>query len=330
MVSPAVLAKIPAFPTIVLRVLDLLSQDNVEVSELTELIDSDVVFSAQILKVANSPLFGFRAQIDSVQRAVVALGLARIQALTLSVATANYMKAALKTEELRRCWRHTLASAVICRELARASALPEDRAYTAGLLHDIGRLGLLVAYPNEYAAMLKAAAQKSRPILEQERAIFGMDHCEAGKYLVEQWNLPQEFALTVGRHHERLSAEAPPDLLTTVSLGCRLADLLGYFVVKPREEASFEDLCKARHSSVQEEALRALVARVVEAHDPASMEIEDRLDREEDRRNSPEPAIVVGSIAARGREMTWDFTVVGTTVLIFVTVFVAFSYFLGS
>ena len=339
----AVLAKIPAFPTIVLRVLDVLSQDNAKVSELTELIDSDIVFSAQILKVANSPLFGFRAQIDSIQRAIVALGLSRIQALTLSVATANYMKAALKTDELHRCWRHTLASAVICRELARACALPEDRAYTAGLLHDIGRLGLLVAYPNEYSAVLKAAARTPQPILKQERDFFGMDHCEAGKYLVEQWNLPQEFRLTVSQHHEKPSAKVL-DLLTIACLGCRMADVLGYFVVKPAPAASFESLCKtlspsaAQRFPVQEGELRALVDRVIEAHDPASIETESRgsqghangRDREEDRKTPPEPAVVTPIFAVRASEMTWDFTIVGTTVLIFVTVFVAFSYFWSS
>src|ERR1019366_8816750 len=151
------LARIPAFPPIVLRLLDLLARDDVEIRELVALISSDPAFSAQILRVANSPLFGFRWRIDSLQSALVLLGLRRVRALTMTVATANHMKAALKIEELSRCWRHMLACALLTEELARSCSVFEDRAYTAGLMHDLGRLGLLLAYPAEYAEMLRDA-----------------------------------------------------------------------------------------------------------------------------------------------------------------------------
>jgi HD-like signal output (HDOD) protein len=137
-----------------------------------------------VLKVANSPLFGLRAQIDNVQLAIVTLGLARIQALTMSAATANYVRAELKTQEVHRCWSHCIACAAICRSLPRACSLPVDLAYTAGLLHDIGRLGLLVAYPGRFAAMLNEAGKKPRALLQREVEIFGVDHCDAGQYLV--------------------------------------------------------------------------------------------------------------------------------------------------
>jgi HD-like signal output (HDOD) protein len=179
----ALLARIPAFPPIVLRLLNLLSRDEVEIRDLIALISSDPAFSAQVLRLANSPLFGFRAQIDSLQWALLLLGLRRVRALTLTVATANHMKAALKIEELSRCWRHMLACALLTEELARSCSVFEDRAYTAGLMHDLGRLGLLLAYPAEYAEMLRDADRNALDVLDCERESLGVDHCEAGRAL---------------------------------------------------------------------------------------------------------------------------------------------------
>jgi HD-like signal output (HDOD) protein len=88
----ALLARIPAFPPIVLRLLDLLGRDNVEIHELVELISADPALSAQILRVANSPLYGFHSQISSLQSALVLLGLRRVRALSTTVATANHLK----------------------------------------------------------------------------------------------------------------------------------------------------------------------------------------------------------------------------------------------
>jgi HD-like signal output (HDOD) protein len=238
------LDRIPAFPPIVLRLLDLLASEDVEIRELVSLISSDPAFSAQILRVANSPLFGFRSQIDSLQSALVVLGLRRIRALTMTVATANHMKAVLKVEELSRCWRHMLACALLTEELARACSAFEERAYTAGLLHDVGRLGLLLAYPTEYAELLRSADRNALELLDCERAKLGMDHCEAGGALAAHWNLPPDFQIIAARHHDPQN-NSELDLLTLVHLGCRLADSLGFWVVKPLQPCSAEDIQNA-------------------------------------------------------------------------------------
>ena len=235
------LARIPAFPPIVLRLLDVLARDDVEIRELVSLISSDPAFSAQILRVANSPLFGFRSQIDSLQAALVVLGLRRVRALTMTVATANHMKAALQVEELSRCWRHMLACALLTEELARACSTFEERAYTAGLLHDVGRLGLLLAYPTEYAELLRNADRNALELLDCEKESLGMDHCEAGRMLAEHWNLPPDFQIIAARHHDPQDNSAL-DLLTLVHLGCRLADTLGFWVIKPLQPSTPEDI----------------------------------------------------------------------------------------
>lgn len=185
-----VLCRIPAFPPVVLRVLDLLARQETDMALLVREIASDATLSAQVLRLANSPLFGLATQVDTVHHAVVTLGFSRVQSLVMAVATTNYIKGAMRTEALQLCWRHTLASAVLCRELARGTGMDPDRAYSLGLLHDIGRLGLLVAYPDAYDGVLKAADRDSVSLLDLEKKRFGMDHCETGRRLVEQWKLP--------------------------------------------------------------------------------------------------------------------------------------------
>jgi len=236
-----VLANIPAFPPTTLRTLDLLSADPPDVPQLVQAISSDATLTAQLLKLANSPLFGFAAQIGTVHHSVVALGLARVRSLVVAVATTNYTRKALGTEGMKKCWRHTLASAILCRELAHAAGMPGDRAYSFGLLHDIGRLGLLVAYPDAYDQVLRDADRDAISLLDAEKRRFGMDHCEAGRQLVEQWKLPPEFRVIAGRHHDPPDG-GPFDLLTVVHLACQMADTLGYSVVTPLKPQPFDEL----------------------------------------------------------------------------------------
>jgi hypothetical protein len=134
-----------------------------------------------------------------------------------------------------------LACAVLTEELAHACAIRDDRAYTAGLLHDVGRLGLLLAYPAEYAEILRNFDRTALELLDCEREGLGMDHCEAGRMLASHWGLPADFRIIAARHHDP-PGNSRPDLLSLVHLGCRLADSLGFWVVKPLQPVTPEDI----------------------------------------------------------------------------------------
>ena len=296
------LARIPAFPPIVLRLLDLLAREDVEIRELVALISSDPAFSAQILRVANSPLFGFRSQIDSLQSALVVLGLRRIRSLSMTVATANHMKGVLQVEELARCWRHMLACAILTEQLARSSQAFEDRAYTAGLLHDVGRLGLLLAYPDEYAELLRRADHNTLELLDIEREELGMDHCEAGRTLAEHWSLPPDFQIVAARHHDPQSG-ATLDLLTLVHLGCRLADSLGFWVVEPLQPCTPEEIQQslspllAKRIRIDAVRWREIVERRVQCYGDPDSDTPDDFARLPVSATREEPELAVDELA---------------------------------
>jgi HD-like signal output (HDOD) protein len=339
------LANIPALPAIVLRVLDIVSQDHPDFPLLVHEITSDATLSAQVLRLANSARFGFAAQIGTVQHAVLALGSSEIQSLVMSVAVANYSRASLKTEAMQRCWRHTLASAVVCREIARAAGMPAEQAYSLGLLHDIGRLGLLVAWPDDYNRILKQADRDNLSLLDLEKRLFTMDHCEVGCRLVEQWKLPPDFCVVAGRHHDPPAGGTRElDHLRVAYFGCQIADSLGYWVAKPLHEKPLEQLLAELPADVLESfpadpaELRGLVEQSVAGggellyqSPPEYIQIprvqSDALIDEPGKADAIESRSAAPEIGER--PIGWDLAIVLATVLTFVAVMVVLR-FLGS
>ena len=243
------LAGIPPLPAIATRLIQTLSDETTSVRDVVELIQADPKLSVELLQRANSPLYGVASRIQSVHDALVLLGFDTVRTMALTVVTAEYSPAVHQVPELRRCWRHIVATALIAGDLGRASSIRPDQAYTAGLLHDLGRLGLIAAYPREYTEMLRSAdadGQKddSTYLLDRERERFGIDHCAAGLWLAKEWGLPEELGVAAGRHHDRLHGNEA-DLQTITSLSCRLADGLGFDVIRTTEPFTLETALKS-------------------------------------------------------------------------------------
>jgi putative nucleotidyltransferase with HDIG domain len=237
----ASLKKVPPFPPVAVKLLSLLANPAVDTNEVADLISSDATFTARLLQRVNSAEFGFVTDITNVRRAVALLGLDTTRQITLAHATAAYVQGGLKTETMRRCWQHTVATAVLAEEIAAACDAFLSVAFTAGIMHDIGRLGLLVAYPQEYERVIRHAAERCLDLLDFEQEEFGAQHAEAGRMLAERWGLPPEMALIAGRHHDPCEG-MELDLLRIVHVACCLADVLGYDVVKPLVPSSVSDV----------------------------------------------------------------------------------------
>jgi HD-like signal output (HDOD) protein len=237
----ASLKKVPPFPPVAVKLLSLLSNPAADTNEVADLIAGDATFTARLLQRVNSAEFGFVSDITNVRRAVALLGIDLTRQITLAHVTAAYAQGGLKTETMRRCWQHTVATAVLAEEIALACEAFASVAFTAGIMHDIGRLGLLVAYPEEYERVISNAAERGLDVLDFEEEEFGAHHAEAGRLLAEGWGLPSEMAVIAGRHHDPCEG-VEVDLLRIVHLACRLADVLGYDVVKPLLPAQASDV----------------------------------------------------------------------------------------
>lgn len=235
----ASLTKVPPFPPVAARLLSLLASSTVNVAEVAELISSDATFTARLLQRVNSAQFGLMSSVTSVRQAVTLLGIDVTRNIIVTHATAVYAQGALGAEELRRCWEHTVATAVLAEQIAGACNAFTQIAFTAGIVHDIGRLGLLVTYPRDYERIIRNAAEHCVDLLDFEHEEFGLDHAEAGRMLAERWGLPAEMAAIAGRHHDPCEG-AELDLLRIVHVACRMADVLGFDVVKPLVELDLD------------------------------------------------------------------------------------------
>jgi HD-like signal output (HDOD) protein len=238
---PQALTGIPPFPAVAIRALKFLSNESGQLRALSELIATDTALSGEILRVVNSPLVGLRNEISSILQAIVLLGLEHVKGVVLTIATKSYLGNSLEIPALRACWRHSLACAVIAKELAPLSLVEPDVAYTAGLLHDIGRLGLVATYPRKYADFLTSVEKEPGNALQRERGLFGIDHCQAGGQLVTYWKLPRVFIAVTSRHHEA-AVDGEPTLLSIVRSSCRMADALGFSVSRPLQIMNYEEV----------------------------------------------------------------------------------------
>ena len=239
--APSGLCRLPQFRPVALKLLKLVSNDDVDFSAVANLLSSDPAFSAEILALANSPLYASACQTTSLTRAIVILGLERTRSLTLTVAMQAFVGNVQVTPELQNSWRHSLACALIAEELAPAYGIAADHGYTAGLLHDLGRLGLLKAYPRPYAMVLNHNYDSIAEVLESERRVFQVDHCQAGLWLTRSWGFPEELQC-ITLHHHACNLSRENGVLGLAGAGCVLADALGFQSVNCRIAGGIEQL----------------------------------------------------------------------------------------
>lgn len=235
------LMSVPALPAVATRALRLLSNEDARLLELYHVIESDPGFASEVLRIANSPLYGQATPVKSLIQAAMLLGFDRLRGAAVTIGIRSYVGSLLSIPSLEACWRHSLACAIIGEHFAQSLSMRPDDVFTAGVMHDIGRLALAAIHPKEYSDFLSRMSVQRCDVLEEETRLFGMDHCRVGALLVENWDLPPEFLDVVGRHHD---AERPfaLDVTYVVRCACRFADVLGFHAVQPMEDLSYENL----------------------------------------------------------------------------------------
>src|SRR5215831_12711484 len=199
--APWALRLLPPFPAVAQRVLALAGQEDMDTRELADLVRLDPSFSAELLRFANSPLFGMRREVTNLSQAIMVAGMERVKTIATMAAINRMVRASVRLPALRKVWLHSVATAVVAEEAARLAHQPVDQAYTAGLLHNLGGLGLMSDHPDEYSRMLAASDDEGFDLLQTERELFEVDHCTAGAYIARDWDFPEELASVIAAHH---------------------------------------------------------------------------------------------------------------------------------
>jgi putative nucleotidyltransferase with HDIG domain len=256
------LCNLPPFNGIAAKVLALTSDPDIDLKRLSSLIEGDPAFAAEILFLANSSLFGFRSRMHVLRHAIAILGLDRVKTLAETVAMRGFLGD--RSPLVHQCWRHSAACALVCEQISSWYDFSRERAYTAGIMHDIGRLGLLKSYPQESALVLGGEYQDAGEVFEAEGKALNVDHGSAGAWLIESWGLPDDFS-EVCEHHHHAPRTGDSAILQLVRVACGMADAIGFPAVKYRRqlgylEAASELAAKLGRKAVPpEEELRAVV-----------------------------------------------------------------------
>jgi HD-like signal output (HDOD) protein len=266
--APWALDKLPPFPLVASRLMQLLAKEDPDISEVGRMIAAEPVFATRVLQMANSPLFALTAQVKTLSHAIVVLGLARVKSITVTRALGDFVAPALSVRSLRACWQNSLAGALLAEKLARACKMDSDVAYVAGLLRDIGRLALLVKYPESYANLLAVSSEHAFDLMSTERELFDVDHAQAGEWLMGRMPFPPELTEVVAHHHD-LPTGKTFRLLDLIRIADRMADALGFAVVTQAEPLKF--------SEVLEELPEAALSRVHFEEEELRVEIDTRI-----------------------------------------------------
>lgn len=230
MQAASALKNLPPFPPVASKVIRMLSSDFVSFQAVGDVLKTDAALSAEVLRLANSPLISTsRYQVTSILQALNLLGVKRLAGLVMTLALSKLLKRAGNTSMLRRSWRHNLACGLAAGEFAKSFGKEPDEAYNAGLFHDLGRLAFLVVEP----ALCDQWISGDGDLRELERSHFGIDHCEAGAWVIEHWNLPRLFAEVALYHHE---PDPNCELSLLVNGACAVANRLGFSVRPLRPE----------------------------------------------------------------------------------------------
>jgi putative nucleotidyltransferase with HDIG domain len=234
--------RLPPFPQVAIRVLQLVNNENVQLHQLCDLISTDPAFASEVLTIANSALYAPRYPASTVLQAIAVLGASHLQGICLTVGVRAYLGKSLRHLSMWDLWRHNIACARIAEQIASKGSIDKDSAYTSGILHDIGRFALAVIQPKEYAELLGTHQGTPSNILQCERELFGWDHCETGQQLISDWKLPSSFAAIVSEHHTVRRQDGIWDMAELIKVSCRMANAAGFPAFSGCEVTPYSDL----------------------------------------------------------------------------------------
>lgn len=217
-----------SFPDIYFRLKAELEAANSSMPRIAEIIGGDVALSAKILRLANSPFYGFAVPVDTVSRAVTLIGTNELATLALGITAINYFKdIPPELIDMQTFWRHSLTCGVLAKLLTRVRPnLNRERFFTAGLLHDVGRLLLFKNMPYASSEAMIFARENGMPLVEAERLTLEFIHTDISAYLLKEWNFPVQFRDLINRHHAPMEAPEPLEA-AVVHLADVMANALG-------------------------------------------------------------------------------------------------------
>jgi putative nucleotidyltransferase with HDIG domain len=213
--------RVKPIPQAALKLIRMIHSHDYDIGDIAQVVYGDQVISARVISLCNAAVFGLPSPVNSIQRALVMLGEKQLLQVVMLASVETYFTSATQGYSLCKggLFQHGIRTAVICSVLAQTIGKVEtDIAFTAGLLHDIGKTALdqhvAAAYPFFYREM----TQEHRQLISVEKELLGVTHAEVGMRLAQLWSLPEPLIECIALHHEPRAAARFPELTALVSI----------------------------------------------------------------------------------------------------------------
>jgi putative nucleotidyltransferase with HDIG domain len=219
------LGDLPPLPQVATWAIRISAESDTSSEELLDLIRRDQALSAQLLRIANSAMFGRMREVVTLTEAIMTLGFPTARSVVIASSVKNLFTRGPASVLERILWEHALAAAItgsaLCRSLRFSMA---EEVFLAGLMHDIGKSVMALKFPEAYGALLRGLRDQGGDGLSLELDIFGFDHAMVGEALLGSWNLAEGIEAVVRWHHDPLQAPTVHRrLVALVALGNQVA-----------------------------------------------------------------------------------------------------------
>jgi HD-like signal output (HDOD) protein len=214
--------ELPPLPDVAMKLIGAINDPRSGSKAIVGILKTDAALTAEVLRRANSPVYGLSSSVASAGQAVMMLGTDEIRRLAMSISLGQHFGSGQRA--MRRLWRHAFARAMVAERLASVTGVATEVAYTAGLLADIGIYGLMVSFPEAEQRILEHASNVEAVVAAEVRE-HGVNHCQAGEWLARRWRLPEAIVAGVARHHD---VPLGPTLAAHVYWADRVAAFLAF------------------------------------------------------------------------------------------------------
>lgn len=213
---------LPTLPTVYSSLTEAIENPKTSSDKLANIISNDQVSVFKILKLVNSPFYGFRGKIDTISQAILHLGFNEVKNTVFALSVINFFSKDKILLNFRPVdfWAHSIAVGIVTRMIgAEIGEKNLENYFLAGIIHDIGKLIFLEYAHDEYIKVLELVESKRSFIKDAETEIMGIDHSRAGQLLASKWKLPQSIQNSILHHHGGIAGNEVDPLVASVHIG---------------------------------------------------------------------------------------------------------------